>query len=647
MYGRYMKMAKKGHKHKSSTKKLVCGPVQRPRSGGKEKPELKRQPLSMGYISPQWSVEEGGEGGGGDRGGEEGQTQHRRHTVHEVNQTKRRGSGGGGSDYLSPQGDDGSKTSRRKRKMDTKKRKKDRDEKVKQNERLPSVSSADALRVTGPVDMPDFSGGDRHMAALIVTDESSFLTSSLQVGHFQSLSGSSVSRTRVRRAQSDAHLLGSLGGSEERQNIYCPPERKQFYRNFLKALKYSGITARSRIDTSPPGMPHVARLHSENLALENPYGPMWEQIWLELQAYLRDHTPDAHKEWLFYQAERVDHAVTRINNFELMYSNDPQRSLNPALFAASDRDSYEPIGTPAVASSLPPSFQDDVTVTGEKKPSSETYTQQDSVDSKSGSDSTTSVCHCTKEQFLSQLQIVALEKVSELLTNLEAVEALYPNRKRMGEEHQKYRTQMFKRRVEALTLWEKVTVGLASKLCSLSKWIGSVVVCPGVCYEASRIRADSGRLGKAASSFEANVSMDIPNSPKSPRLKAQFSVGSPEQDDLQQSLTSRSLRRLQSTSVSRTYSSTNSSATLQRFFSNYQAALSGPYRSFVDRGLKIKGLTRLMKILREFIMPELRLSQFALSPPSEEDQSNDVSEGTEEERRPLLAAFLSPALTGS
>ena len=621
MYGRYMKMAKKGHKHKSSTKKLVCGPVQRPRSGGKEKPELKRQPLSMGYISPQWSVEEGGEGGGG--GGEEGQTQHRRHTVHEVNQTKRRGSGGGGSDYLSPQGEDGSKTSRRKRKMDTKKRKKDRDEKVKQNERLPSVSSADAIRVPGAVDMPDFSGGDQRMAALIATEESSFLTSSLQTGHFQSLSGSSVTRTRVRRAQSDAHLLGSLGGSEERQNIYCPPERKQFYRNFLKALKYSGITARSRIDTSPPGMPHVARL--------------WEQIWLELQAYLRNHTPDAHKDWIFYQSEQVDQILSQIINFQFLYSNDTQRSFNPA---ASGMDSYEPSETLVSCS-----FKSNTTVVEKNKPPSEAYSRQDSVSSRS--ESTSFMCQYTQEQFLSQRQIAALVQVNKLLANLEAVEALYPNRKRMGEEHQKYRTQMFKRRVEALTLWEKVTVGLASKLCSLSKWIGSVVVCPGVCYEASRIRADSGRLGKAASSFEANVSMDIPNSPKSPRLKAQFSVGSPEQDDLQQSLTSRSLRRLQSTSVSRTYSSTNSSATLQRFFSNYQAALSGPYRLFVDRGLKIKGLTKLMKILREFIMPELRLSQFALSPPSEEDQSNDVSEGTEEERRPLLAAFLSPALTGS
>ena len=646
-----MKMAKKGHKHKSSTKKLVCGPVQRPKSGGRDKPELKRQPLSLGYISPQWSVEEGG-GGGGEGGGEgeEEQSRYRRHTIHEVNQIKRRSSGGGGSDHLSPQGEDGSKTSRRKRKMDTKKRKKDRDEKVKQNERLPSVSSADAIRITEPVDMPDFSGGDRRVAALVVTDESSFLTSSLQVGHFQSLSSSSMTRTRVRRAQSDAHLLGSLGGSEERQNIYCPPERKQFYRHFLKALKYSGITARSRIDISTPGMPHVARLRSENLALENPYGPMWEQIWLELQAYLRDRTADAHKEWLFYQSERVDQAVTRIINFELLYSNDPQKSLNPALFAASDRDSYEPIGTPAVASSLPPSFQsDDVTVDGENKPSSEAYAQQDSVDSKSGSESTSSACQCTQEQFLSQLQIVALAKVNELLTNLEAVEALYPNRKRMGEEHQKYRTQMFKRRVEALTLWVKVTVGLASKLCSLSKWIGRVVTCPGVCYEADRLRAGSGRLGVAAPSFETDISMNIPNSPKSPRLKAQFSVGSPEQDDLQQSLTSRSLLRLQSTSVSRTYSSTNSSATLQRFFSNYQAALDenrGPYRSFVDRGLKIKGLTRLMKNLKEFIEPELRLSQFALSPPSEQVQDDDVSEGTEEERRPLLA-FLSPALTGS
>lgn len=672
MYGRYMKMAKKGHKHKIPTKKLSAGVVrvQRPRSGGKERPELKRRPQSMVTISPQRSVEQGGP--------EQGHSQFRRHTVHEVKEkghyrTRRRGSEeSSGSGYLSPQGEEGTKTAKRKRKQDAKKRKKDRDEKVQmQHGRLRSISSlplVNDIQPTAPIDMPDFSGDlengrEPSAAILAVPDDEDFLTSSLQPHHLRSLTGSSYSRAKVRRAQSDAHLiLGSLGSSEERQNIYCPPERKQFYRNFLKALKYSGITARTRVDISPPGIPHVARLRSENLALDNPYGPVWEQIWLELQANLRDCPPAAHQEWLFYQMERVDHVLTRITNFELQESTNAQKNLNQMFFAAPDRDSYEPIGTPAPTSSVPPSFQskdNTATVMTESEPGSEpampaTCPQQDFLEPKSGSESGSATCQCSQEQFLSPLQITALTSVNELLAQLDRVEAFYPNHRRMGDEHPKYRTMSFKRRVETLTLWVKVTVGLASKLCSLSSWLGVPVIKPEVCYEVDRRRAHSSGFGKSALPSDGGVLVGSPKSPKSPKFKAHFSVGSPgsaEQDDLQQSLSSRSLRRLQSAShsVSWTRSSTNSSATLQRFFSNYQAALEdnrGPYRPFVDRGLKKKGLTRLMNSLRVFVEPVLKLAQFTLSPPSEQDQTDDTSYGTEEERRPLLQTFLSPRLTG-
>jgi len=53
-----------------------------------------------------------------------------------------------------------------------------------------------------------------------------------------------------------------------------------------------------------------------------------------------------------------------------------------------------------------------------------------------------------------------------------------------------------------------------------------------------------------------------------------------------------------------------------------------------------------MNSLRVFVEPVLKLAQFALSPPSEQDQTDDASYGTEEERRPLLQTFLSPRLTG-
>ncbi len=661
-----MKMARKGHKHKSS-KKLSPGNFSKDSSS--IRPELKKRPQSMIALS---ALEDpGGEG----KGAEDGSVGLRRHTVHEVKvrggregyrkERRTRGNSGGGGEggggtgasEREAQGDD--KASRRRRKQESKRRKKDRDDKASLHEPRPSATLVPPQirslhHASRSFDFPDFAGGPLPLAG---SDES-FLTGSLQPGLLQRVAPGSP-RQRVRRSKSDAQLII---GFDEHQSIHCPPERKQFYRHFLRALKYSGITQppRPRMDT-PVGL-HMPRQFSENLTLRNPFGHVFDEIWLELQAYFNDKSLEEQQADLFYKTEYVDKVLTRILNFELPLE-DPDQSLNTLFFGVTsstsldyNKDEYEAMGPPSLESNS--TLQDGggenaatVVVDDKAVLRGHGVPQQDSVESKTSDESVG--CQCTPNRFLSTLQIFALSKVQALLWELEVAESYFANRQRMGDEHRKYRTAMFRRRTQALVLWQKVVKGLADRLCSLSSWLGVPVVIPDVCREAkSRSRATSfdkppSPLTRSRSGSDPPVALSSPKSP----LRFNFQVGSPgsPKDELEQSLMSQRLKHLPSI-VSRSStsgSSYRSQATLQRLFSGYQSVSleesRGPYRVFVDRGLKKRGLTRLISSLVEYIDPILKLAQFAMTPLSETEQVEEPEEV--EERRPLLRAFLPPALT--
>lgn len=87
----------------------------------------------------------------------------------------------------------------------------------------------------------------------------------------------------------------------------------------------------------------------------------------------------------------------------------------------------------------------------------------------------------TREVFLSKHQLSVLRKVEDLLAQLEEAGSWFPNSSRMDQAHPKCRNSNFRRRVEALTLWHKVTLGLADCLSRLSTWVGAQVTVPEAC----------------------------------------------------------------------------------------------------------------------------------------------------------------------
>ena len=518
--------------------------------------------------------------------------------------------------------EDNMKVAKRKRKQ---LRKQERDSKSSLNEQR--IIASPKLVHANSIDVVDYSSS---RSSLLGATADSFdidnLTASLQPHLLQSWKGSSNSlgsdSVRVRRVQSDFSL--SAQTLDERQ--YCAPERKQFYRKFLNALKHSGISnvARPQLESTPMSGVHVARMRSENLAIDNPFGPTWEMIWLEVKAYLSDLSPELYKEWMFFKKSYIDQVLRRIIDFK-MPEVDPEQSLNAAFFGV-DREETEPlysvsstivrgessshtytakhVGFAQPLATADTSFDEPDSCKEQATPiiGCDRILQQDSTDSRSSADSET--VEFEPNEFLSQLQIRALSQVCSLLTELEEVESLYPNRRRMGDDHPNYRTLNCRRRAAALILWYKVTNNLAAKLSSVSKWLGVCVELRKVCQDPSPDCIAPGTGIRSHFPLERQGSVELssilvssssPKSPRSPtKSRLHFSVGShSSEEDVLHSIT----LNPQVSFVSNTQSS-NSSATLQRLFSNYQSVLEnhGPYREFVNRSLKKKGLTYLMQV---------------------------------------------------
>lgn len=365
---------------------------------------------------------------------------------------------------------------------------------------------------------------------LVPSGDDDFLSGSLQASLLSSWRESTNSlkaeSSRPRRVQSDYSMTSQP--LDERQ--YCPPDRKKFYRGFVNTLKHSKIShmARSHNEAVNPVM-HIARMRSENLAIQNPFGDVSERLWLELQAYLCDKDSALYEEYLFYEANHIESVLRQVINFKMPLF-DPVQSLNSAFLGVED----EPDGPRSQSSTTKQvSFSEDVNrgsdelTRGHDEPASACCAgTQDSL----SSNELDEAIKYEPREFLSQLQLAAICHVHGLLQELEEIEALFPNRRKMGDEYSNYRTLPFRRRVGALVLWEKVTCGLVSKLCSLSSWLGVRVECKDVCNLSERPEMEV--VPPTQTDNEVELSGILVTSPKSlSNRRARFSFHSGSSDD--------------------------------------------------------------------------------------------------------------------
>lgn len=660
-------------------------------SGGKLSHEAKvmtsckqKRPHSVVSLPSPHSHRHPGDGGGGEKASKHP----RRHTFHEVKLSKRElrhlqraQSPQSTATATSIPGEGVKRSSKKNKKM---KRKKDRDDKqislqqpintitptssvtselnraasfdFGSTSRVPPVLTPEPYQQQNTTEFTDFVSPPPHLTTAPVSESLNPAAmysrkSDGKMDEFHSLGGRFGRLGR--RTNSDAQLsIGLL--PDVRKERRCPPERSRFYRQFLKSIKYYGIsnTVTNRLEP-PASTAHISRYHSEDLAASNPYAPQMEKLWLQLQACLRDLTPEKYEEWLFFNQSSVDHVLNKIVHYTFS-GPDVNQPINPSgLLMPMSHEGYELLhssnSTPKMGSlKRGESLVKNLAATDLNTQTSRTEGEvpisdqviaeemEETIESDSSNPDapSSSLCGCKVEhqKYLSLIQQQALKEVRELLASLDRVESLYMNRKRMGDDHHKYRTLFFKRRVEALTLWAKVTHGLADNLCRLSNWLQMAIVLPDVCWDpppppesplpssakAPRspmlIRShtvdvpDDSRIDLQLTNSRSEpeilpVSVPIggggPPSPRSPlnrrRLRTQFSVGSPVDEN--QGLQSLKPQLLKQLSVARTESSSGQSATtLQRLFST-QGSHQEPYRDFVNRALKRKGISFMMEVL--------------------------------------------------
>lgn len=347
---RYMKSFRKHHKYKSG-KKLSLGHIPK-----HQYRDVHRRPRSMMGLFE--TLEEEEEKGGHNRRNtvpsmSVGKGRREGHKREPREKGKRRSWGGGGSSggYLSPHPSD-DKSLKKKKKQNQRKISKERDDKqarsprqtAPQSPRQPaSLSprqptpppSAHKSRRPHPlepvqsVDLPDYSPSNYMYNHPEHFSPSALLTTSLQPGYFQPLRSVSAGNSydydpeqkRIYRSYSDAQFslppsMLSMEPAQQKRSVRCPPDRKQFFRNFTKALKYSGISRPQRQAVDTPHGLHVPRHLSESLGLENPSGFVMDALWKELQAYIHNRQPEEQDQWLHYNQERVSKVLYQVRGRE-------------------------------------------------------------------------------------------------------------------------------------------------------------------------------------------------------------------------------------------------------------------------------------------------------------------------------------------
>lgn len=207
------------------------------------------------------------------------------------------------------------------------------------------------------------------------------------------------------------------------------------------------------------------------------------------------------------------------------------------------------------------------------------------------------------ESFLEKRQLLALQRVTSLLDELEKVERLYPTTKALGDENPEYRRPNFCRKVEALQLWCKITNGLACRLCDLSMWFGTRISESNDLYSVERtFSSDSGTPSSSSSAHTPNV--------QSSAVLPSSLVLSP--DDRRQVVVSPASSGKQSIKEVRV----------------------GPYHQFVVRALK-KGIKRMLDSITAHNHGVLKLCLHALAGGRSQPSWAEEDEGEREERVPI------------
>ena len=222
----------------------------------------------------------------------------------------------------------------------------------------------------------------------------------------------------------------------------CPRERNEFYSHLHMTVLHLGIAGA------------VARRQADT---EETKDSIHQSISLQLRAYLQKRSVRAVSDDLAMRKLDVAKSIEDILFFSLPLGDE---GVSKQLFRPfSVRAMYTEISTDS-------NDGESLETINEEDDS----TEPQSTDNASKEHKKETTFH--NDQFMTSAQAGAMEKVKEVLDALDEAESLYQSLAEVGDEHPKYRSNEFVRKVEALQLWVRITETLASKLCQLSRLCG-------------------------------------------------------------------------------------------------------------------------------------------------------------------------------
>ena len=329
---------------------------------------------------------------------------------------------------------------------------------------------------------------------------------------------------KASRSESAPH---SSSTSKNFLNPYCPEARMEFYRTFSLLIKLGSLAHKQQerqygVDNSALERQSSEENKKWQVALS-------QALWLELQAWHANRTMAEQDQYLVQARANVEEVLDEVINFKVKKQDGDSQTLNEETEKNNCENNQDAKGDSGVLDTdgtvcstnddLPTSTQSSHSVdpsvhnsyTADQENFFQTLETSDTEhcvneNSELSSTETDSFKNdldrdapdykalrsrlsldfnhrnqkqcpsearedCFSDKTYCQLK-AAIDQVTELFDKLEMIEHLYPTRKNLGEQNEKYTSKDFTRNFETLCLWLNVTRELYHKLHSIAKFVG-------------------------------------------------------------------------------------------------------------------------------------------------------------------------------
>ena len=274
------------------------------------------------------------------------------------------------------------------------------------------------------------------------------------------------SHPRASRSESDPRSLQS----KMYLSPHCPEARLEFYRTFSLLIKLGSLAHKQQEKQSDSGSALERQSSEENKKWQVVFS---QALWLELQAWHSNRTMEEQDLYLMQARANVDEVLNKVIDFKVqvqLHSDDTQE--DEAVHEQTDKFYSLSVCEETENSSFKADvFHDSLSMHCE---TTETIARRSQVSFEVNpvydADCRRSK-KAPKDGTCSKLK-TAIEQVTALFKEIEAIEQLYPTGHSLGEQNKKYTCEKFTQKVETMSLWLNLTRELNHKLYLVAKLIG-------------------------------------------------------------------------------------------------------------------------------------------------------------------------------